>query len=56
VREYWIVDPELDIVKVYARQGNGSFQRVAELSRETHDTLSTSLLPGLSIALDDLFA
>jgi Uma2 family endonuclease len=56
VREYWIVDPELDVVKVYARQRDGSFQRVAELSRETHDTLSTSLLPGLSIPLDSLFS
>ncbi len=56
VREYWIVDPELDVVKVYARQGDGSFQRVAELSRETHGTLTTSLLPGLSIPLDSLFS
>jgi Uma2 family endonuclease len=46
VPEYWIVDPELETVKVY---------RVAELSHEASDTLSTPLLPDLSISLSDIF-
>ena len=56
VREYWLVDPELDLVKVFRRQGDGSFPRVAELSREQHDVLATPLMPGLAIGLDELFA
>lgn len=55
VREYWIVDPELESIKVYRRSGS-SFPRVAELSRESRDTLATPLLPGLRIDLDELFA
>jgi Uma2 family endonuclease len=55
VREYWIVDPDLDAVKVYRRSEDGTFPRVAELTREAHDTLASLLLPGLSIELDELF-
>lgn len=56
VREYWLVDPELDLVKVYRRQDDGTFPRVAELTSESHDVLTTPLLPGLTIQLDALFA
>lgn len=55
VREYWIVDPELDLVKVYRRASDGSFPRVAELTAEAADTLTTPLLPGLVVPLTDLF-
>lgn len=54
VQEYWIVDPELETVKVYRTIPRG-YSRVAELSHETRDTLSTPLLPDLSIPLTDLF-
>ena len=54
VREYWIVDPELEAVKVY-RRDDERFTRAGDSSREEGHTLSTPLLPGLSIALDDLF-
>jgi len=54
VREYWIVDPELDVVKVFRREAPG-LPRVAELSREGGDTLTTPLLPGLAISLPELF-
>src|SRR5512139_5567 len=54
VREYWVVDPELEVVKVYRREGE-RFTRTAESSREEGHTLGTPLLPGLSIALEDLF-
>lgn len=54
VKEYWVVDPELEAVKVYRRKDAG-FERVAELTRETRDELSTPLLPGLSLPLDLVF-
>lgn len=56
VREYWVVDPEIEVVKVYRRAGDGSFPRVAELSREAGDVLDTPLLPGFALRLTDLFA
>lgn len=55
VQEYWIVDPELETVKVYWMTSEG-YSRAAELSREASDTLSTPLLPELGISLIDLFA
>ena len=55
VREYWIVDPELELVKIHRRAEDGSFPRVAELTREAHEGLSTPLLPGFSLDLDELF-
>jgi len=54
VREYWIVDPELESVKVYRMQEAG-FVRVAELSAENGGTLTTSLLPELVIPLSEIF-
>ena len=56
VREYWLIDPELDIVKLYRREADGSFPRVAELSREAEDTLTSDVLPGWSLALTRLLA
>ena len=55
VHEYWVVDPELDAIKVY-RRVEGVFTRAAELGAEAGDTLTTPLLPGFSIALADVFA
>ena len=56
VREYWLIDPELDIVKVYRRSADGTFPRVAELSREAEDALTSDVLPGWSVALTRLLA
>jgi len=56
VQEYWIVDPELDSVKIY-RLHEGHYGAPQELSAEApHATLTTPLLPGFSLALSDLFA
>ena len=52
----WLIDPELDIVKLYRREEDGSFPRVAELSREAEDTLTSDVLPGWSLALTRLLA
>jgi len=54
VPEYWIVDPELEIIKVYRITGQG-YRRVAELSREADDALATPLLPDLSLPLSKIF-
>jgi len=54
VDEYWTVDPETEVVRVYRRDAAG-FGRAVELSRESGDVLTTPLLPGLSLPLDDIF-
>jgi len=71
VKEYWIIDPELESVKVYRwhenmchtehvpNSGTGmqstGFVRVAELSVENGGALTTPLLPELTIPLSDIF-
>lgn len=54
VGEYWIVDPELETVKVYRLSDQG-YIRTAELTREAQHSLSTPLLPDLHIPLTDIF-
>jgi len=54
VIEYWIVDPDIDVVRVYRRSGD-SFARPIELSREAGDVLMTPLLPGLDLPLTRIF-
>jgi Uma2 family endonuclease len=54
VTEYWVVDPELDVVRIYRRSDAG-FGRPIELSAEAIDRLETELLPGLEIDLARLF-
>jgi Uma2 family endonuclease len=55
VREHWAVDPTLSLVTVFARHGDGRFPQVASLLRERADVLTTPLLPGLTIPLNELF-
>ena len=54
VREYWIVDPDRDVVQVFRRRDDESFPPVVALTRE--DVLTTPLLPGLELRLDAPFA
>lgn len=54
VAEYWIVDPDLEAVRVY-RLVEGRYVRAAELSSEQGDSLTTPLWPGLSMALASVF-
>ena len=54
VAEYWIVDPDLEVVRVY-RSGDGGYGRPNELSREAGDVLRSPLFPGLSLSLDVIF-
>ena len=55
VHEYWVVDTELETIKVY-RQADGAFVRAAELSAEQNDRLATPLLPNFSVALAEIFS
>jgi Uma2 family endonuclease len=54
VDEYWVVDPETDVVRVYRREESG-FARVRELSHEAGDVLTTPLLSGLELPLSRVF-
>lgn len=54
VREYWIVDPELESIKIYRLTDEG-YVRAAELARETNDVLTSPLLPDFRMPLAELF-
>lgn len=54
VSEYWIVDTDLDVINVF-RLRDQRYQRVAELSLEAGDVLTTPLLAGLELRLADVF-
>ena len=54
VTEDWIVDPELDVARVY-RRGEKRFERPVELSLEAGDVLQTGVLPGLELPLSRIF-
>ena len=54
VQEYWVVDPELETVKIFRRAQQG-YSRTVELSKEANDILTTKLLAGLNLALTEIF-
>ena len=54
VLEYWVVDPELDVMRIY-RQAGETFARPVELSSESGDVLTSTLLPGLELLLQAVF-
>lgn len=54
VPEYWVVDPELETVKIY-RLTEGGYPRHFELAKEAGDVLTTPLLPELELALLAIF-
>jgi Uma2 family endonuclease len=54
VSEYWVVDPDVDVVRVF-RDEAGRFGQAVELSLESGDMLTTPLLPGFELALTRLF-
>jgi Uma2 family endonuclease len=54
VSEYWVVDVDIDVVRVNRRQGK-DFERPVELRADAGDGLTTPLLPGLEIPLARIF-
>jgi Uma2 family endonuclease len=54
VREYWIIDPTANTVTIYRRAGDGSFP-VAQSLPDDADAITTPLLPGFSLSLQNLF-
>ena len=54
VREYWIVDPDVSVVRVFRRHTDGTFPPVAEFAGE--NVLRTPLLPGFELRVTALFA
>jgi len=54
VLEYWIVDPDLALVKIY-RLTDGRYAKAEEVAQERGETLTTALLPGLDISLTEVF-
>ena len=55
VSEYWVVDPDIEIIKVY-RLTDSRYTRVSELTLGANDVLTTPLLPGLELPLAEIFA
>jgi Uma2 family endonuclease len=55
VDEYWVVDPDVDAIRVF-RRSSERLSRPVELSTEAGDVLTTPLLPGLEIPLSRVFA
>ena len=54
VVEYWFVDPEHEVVRVYIRTGD-RFEAPRELKADRDDVLSTALLPGFQLRLGKIF-
>ena len=54
VIEDWVVDPDVDVIRIYRRSGD-RFERPVEFSRETDDVVTTALLPSLEIPLARVF-
>jgi len=54
VGEYWVIDPERNTITVH-RRVQDAFVRVAELTAEHADRLTTPLLPGFSVTLAEVF-
>lgn len=54
VLEYWVVDPELEFVKIF-KLAQQKYGRAVELSKESADVLTTELLPGFQLSVSEVF-
>ena len=54
VQEYWIVDPELEIVKIF-KLTEQIYGRALELSKENSEILTTNFLPGFRLPVSKIF-
>ena len=54
LREYWVVDPELETVKLY-RAAEGRLVKEPELSLEGSHVLASPLFPDMNLPLSEIF-
>ena len=55
-RGYWVIEPDTDTRMVVHRHDGESYRPISELTAERgNNTLSTSLLPGLTLPLERIF-
>ena len=54
VREYWVVDPDVEVVRVHRLAGNG-YGRPLELARESSDVLVSTVITGFELPLAEVF-
>ena len=54
VIEYWVVDPVAQLIRIYRRR-HARLARIAEMTRDRDDVLTTSLLPGMRLPLAKVF-
>lgn len=55
VDEYWIVDPEIEAVKIYRRNGD-AFSPSTEINTDTGGTITSPLLPEFALDVNAVFA
>ena len=55
VREYWIVDPELETIRIFKRTDRG-YSAPVEFTREKSAMLATDLLPEFRLSLSEIFS
>ncbi len=55
VKEYWIIDPDLETVKIYRLTDNG-YSQPQELTRERSESLTSPLFPDWALDLQILFS
>jgi Uma2 family endonuclease len=54
VREYWVVDPDLEVIRVYRHNGD-LYGRPLELAHESDDVLVSIVIPDFALPLADVF-
>jgi Uma2 family endonuclease len=54
VQEYWVVDPKRHAARIY-RRSDDRLRKVADLTTAGGDCLTSPLLPGLEIALSEIY-
>jgi Uma2 family endonuclease len=55
VREYWIVDPDRNSIRIFRRDAGGQLLLVVDLA-QGDNSLTTPLLPDFALRLDAFFA
>jgi len=56
VREYWIVDPDADMIRVHRRVVDGTLSDASTVDSSGEAAVTTPLVPNLSLPLTELFA